>query len=587
MSEPAWTAAVTALQSVTPRRWFRFEETSGTVATDEVEGEHGTVHGADLDTPGAVGSAVALSGGSTYVDLGMQGEWGGVTQLTIVWFLRTTLDGEARSDLSDLLAWMDMADAPTSVPMALVEFNGSSADLDVGITNGAVSMSVGDLSKLMGNPAAGMISATAVTPSVDIRDGQWHLYCASWDLTAGAMRLWIDGVEQALDYASADSVAAFAWTRPMWLGQANSGAGADGNATTVGDVDEVILAEGLITPAEVAALTAAWQAVDEWGDEQQFDDLDGTTFDDDTVEPGGWYRYAVRAEGPGGESAWTDWETIHVPTVDVPEIAASLDVTVDLGGDLEVPPAAIPEIAASVVAVTIDLGGSLTVPAASVPEVTAPLDVTVGMRGTLHRPPASIPQLATSLDVHVELGGVLDTPAAGVPQVTAALPVTVDLGGVLDAPPDVPAVASSLSLHVDLGGALARPDASVPEIASTLPVSLDLTGTLTAPTADVSEVTATLPVHVDLGGALVTPAPGVPTVTTTLHVAVDLAGVLHAPTATIPEIITSLDVTVGLGGTLADPHGPRATLHATGKHTRALSATGAHTAALTAIGGRL
>src|SRR5690606_30602903 len=82
----------------------------------------------------------------------------------------------------------------------------------------------------------------------------------------------------------------------------------------------------------------------------------------------------------------------------------------------------VPELAATL-AVELNLAGDAATPPATIPEVSAALDVAVDLVGAAEAPAATIPEITTSLTIDVDLAGAAETPAATVPEITSSLAI--------------------------------------------------------------------------------------------------------------------------------------------------------------------
>lgn len=170
-----------------PLAYWRFEETSGTTATDETANSHdGTWNGSPtLGATGKVGNAVTLDGSDDYMDPGNLGDFGSdcAAAFTIeFWFKFTTTDQET----------------------VFTGWNGNSGETLLHIHLNTSGNSVGGQSP--GRIAASLRNDSGdqtirATDRSDLNDGNWHHIAVVWDDSDTTIDIYVDGI---LDNGASD-----------------------------------------------------------------------------------------------------------------------------------------------------------------------------------------------------------------------------------------------------------------------------------------------------------------------------------------------------------------------------------------------
>lgn len=100
-----------------------------------------------------------------------------------------------------------------------------------------------------------------------------------------------------------------------------------------------------------------------------------------------------------------------------------------------------------------------------VPELTASLPLTLDVAATVDAPAAAVPELTAPVPLTLEAAATLADPGVQTPTITATLPLTLDIAATLDAPEaTVPELAATLALHLGAGATVRHPFAPVPRV---------------------------------------------------------------------------------------------------------------------------
>ncbi|MDI6450466.1 LamG-like jellyroll fold domain-containing protein [Anaerobaca lacustris] len=197
--------------------WWKFDETSGTLATDSSgNGRHGTLQGGARWVPGVLGGALELDGidGRVVID-GYTGVAGTQSRTVMAW-IRTT-------GLGDFISWGENATSLKYI-FRVQANNGTSGAIRTEVQGGFI---VGD---------------------TDVRDGEWH-HAASVIIDDGSpnvteVELYLDGVREGIS-ASQPTAINTADTRGVWVGDGHH------DRPFPGQIDDVRIYSRALTQEEI------------------------------------------------------------------------------------------------------------------------------------------------------------------------------------------------------------------------------------------------------------------------------------------------------------------------------------------------
>jgi alpha-tubulin suppressor-like RCC1 family protein len=246
--------------------YWKFDESSGSTAADSTGSNPGTLAGNAAFAAGKKGNALSLDGSGDYASMGSAANLDNLSALSVCSWVKapTTQTQPAPAIVGKLNS------GETEGWMVLAQSASGTADLDL----------------------SAMLSGEMKVQEDAIPDETWKHLCVTWDGTAteAGTNLYIDGVQASSLYYSGyapedDSDGNF---RVGYLG-----AGSDFK----GLIDEVVLFNRAITPAEVADIMQATS-----GDPitPKFQYCDGTDWTDFAVVGGG-------SGGPGYMATRKDW----------------------------------------------------------------------------------------------------------------------------------------------------------------------------------------------------------------------------------------------------------------------------------------
>lgn len=206
------------------RGWYAGE---GNVTDSSTNLANGTNNGATFVTGRDGGQALQFNGTNQSVTIPRVV---GLNDFTISFWMKTTQTGATGS-------WGSGKGLVDS------DVNGVFADFGVSLLGNKVAFGIGGI----GFGTAGVTDTTIISNTI-VNDGQWHYVAATYSVSSGFMKLYVDGeLEKSLDGPGGARIASSA----IRLGAIQSGAS---SSYFNGSLDDVRLYEGILSASEIGSL---------------------------------------------------------------------------------------------------------------------------------------------------------------------------------------------------------------------------------------------------------------------------------------------------------------------------------------------